>query len=209
MNAKAADTEKVKTNEKKVDKKTNIICNHNIETSTVEMRLVFDCKECQLRANLKNKQCLKGVLSALADNYNADNVVLSDYAELRYSGPSMKMLKTLIDLSNEIDNLSMRNPPRTYFKDIKAQGAKEKRRAICNNCKANPQIIFPRLKKMLLEDIEAFYDEFLISSKAVRKTKASECRACVKTTDEALVYIFNLTEKFRAFLYYEGFNVVI
>ena len=209
MSAKTADTKKVKKSEKKVEKKTDIICNHNIETSTVEMRLVFDCKECPLEANLKNKQCLKGVLSALADNYNADNVVLSDYAELRYSGPSMEMLKTLIDLSNEIDNLSLRNPPRVYFKDIKAQGAKEKRRAICNSCKANPQVIFPRLKKMLLEDIEIFYGEFLISSKVVKQTRTPECQACVRTTEEALVYIFNLTEKFRAFLYYEGFNVVI
>ncbi len=209
MGTKAVDTKKVNKNEKKVEKKTEIICNHNIETSTVEMRLVFDCKECQIEANLKNKQCLKGVLTALADNYNADNVVLSDYAELRYTGPSMKMLKTLIDLSSEIDNLSLRNPPRTYFGNIKTQSAKEKRRAICNNCKANPQVIFPRLKKMLLEDIEKYYDDFLIASKSVRQMKASECQACVKTTEEALVYIFNLTEKFRAFLYYEGFSVVI
>ncbi len=142
---------------KKAEKQVEIFCTHDVETSLVEMRLVFDCKECQVEANLKNRHCLKGVLSALANNYNADNVVLSDYAELRYTGPSMKMLRTLIDLSSEIENLSLRNPPKEYFGNIKGQSAKDKRRATCNNCKANPQIIFSRLKKMLLEDIELFY----------------------------------------------------
>ena len=201
--------DQTKKDGKKAEKTVEIFCNHDIETSLVEMRLVFDCKECKLEANLKNKQCLKGVLSALADNYNADNVVLSDYAELRYSGPSMKMLKTLIDLSSEIENLSLRNPPREYFRDIKGQSAKDKRRAICNGCKANPQVIFPRLKKMLLEDIEVFYGEFQTASKNVKLKQTPECQRCVKTTEEALVYIFNLTEEFRAFLYYEGFSVVI
>jgi hypothetical protein len=209
MAKKSANSKKARDNGKKAEKNTEIICNHNIETSAVEMRLVFDCKECQLEANLKNQQCLKGVLAALADNYNADNVVLSDYAELRYTGPSMKMLKTLIDLANEIDNLSLRNPPRTYFRNLKTQSAKEKRRTTCNNCKANPQVIFPHLKKMLLEDIEAFYNDFLIVSKSVKQIRAPECQACVRTTEEALVYIFNITENFRAFLYYEGFSVVI
>ncbi len=205
MAKKAAEPKKSTTDKKKVE----AFCNHSIETSTVEMRLVFDCKECPVDADLKNKQCLKGVLSALADNYNADNVVLSDYAELRYSGQSMKMLKTLIDLSSEIENLSLRNPPREYFSDIKSQGVKDKRRATCNSCKANPQVIFSRMKKTLLEDIEIFYNDFLISSKAVKQTRAAECQACVKTTEEALVYVFNLTEELRAFLYYEGFSVVI
>ena len=208
MGTKATKTKETNTNEK-AEKKIDVFCNHTIETSLVEMRLVFDCKECQLEANLKNKQCLKGVLSALAENYNSDNVVLSDYAELRYSGPSMKMLRTLIDISDEIDNLSLRNPPREYFGNLKGQSAKDKRRAVCNSCKANRQVIFPRLKKMVLDDIEVFYDEFLNVSKAVKRTKAPECQACVKTTEEALVYVFNLTEDFRAFLYYEGFNVVI
>ena len=193
----------------KVEKQVEIFCNHDVETSLVEMRLVFDCKECQVEANLKNKHCLKGVLSALVDNYNADNVVLSDYAELRYTGPSMKMLRTLIDLSSEIENLSLRNPPKEYFGNIKGQSAKDKRRAVCNSCKANPQVIFPSLKKKILVDIEAFYAEFYASSKAVRQKQTPECQRCIRTTEEAMVYIFNLTEKFRAFLYYEGFSVVI
>ena len=205
MGKKAVETKKSLADKKKVE----AFCNHSIETSTVEMRLVFDCKECPVDDDMKNKHYLKGVLTTLGENYNADNVVLSDYAELRYSGPSMKMLKTLIDLSSEIENLSLRNPPREYFSNIKSQGAKDKRRAACNSCKANPQVIFSRMKKTLLEDIEIFYNEFLISSKAAKQTRAAECQACIKTTEEALVYVFNLTEEFRAFLYYEGFSVVI
>ncbi len=205
MGKKAAEAKGSTMGEKKVE----AFCNHDVESSTVEMRLVFDCKECPVDADLKNKHCLKGVLTALGANYNADNVVLSDYAELRYSGPSMKMLKTLIDLSSEIDNLSLRNPPREYFSDIKAQSAKDKRRATCNSCKANPQVIFRRMKKMILEDIEVFYSEFLTSSKIVKQTRTAECQVCVKTTEEAMVYVFNLTEEFRAFLYFEGFSVVI
>ena len=125
----------------------NIICDHTVETSLVEMRLVFDCKECEMEADLKNRTCMSGALKALNDNSNADVVILSDYAELRYTGPTMKMMKSMIGLANELDNLSMKNPARDHFGDLQGQSAKDKRAAACNACQSNPQNIFPGLKK--------------------------------------------------------------
>ncbi len=187
----------------------NVFCNHSVETTMVEMRLVFDCKECVLEANLKQNMCMSGVLKALNDSLNADTVILSDYAELRYTGSAMKMLKTLVRLSNELENLSLRNPPKEYFANLKSQGAREKRAAACNACNSNPQIIFPNLKKLLLEDIEKFYLRFGATSRQVQGVRKPDCQPCKKMTEESLVYMFNLLEEFRAFLYYEGFRVLI
>lgn len=186
-----------------------VACNYAVETSAVEMKLVFDCKECLQDANLKNNECMKGVLRALTDNFNADSVILSDYVELRYAGASTEMLRRLVKLLNEIENLAMRNPPKEYFGGVKGQGARDKRRGICQSCKSNPQNIFPGLRKQLLRDIEDAYMGMAAASRQAGELTTPECRPCIDTTEKAMVHLFGLMEDFRSFLYYEGFRVVI
>lgn len=184
-------------------------CAHSLDISGAETRLVFDCKECTLEASLKIRQCMAGVLKTLDANLNADSVILGDYAELRYTGPSMKMLKMLIKISAEMDNLSLRSPAREHFSEIQSQGARDKRVAACAACDSNPQAIFPELKKYLLEDIETFYASFVKVSRRVMANEMQECQACRRTTEESLVYIFGQAEELRAFLFYEGFRVLV
>lgn len=186
-------------------------CRYNIKRESNKTKMIADCKECGGRATLKNSKCMIGILNAMSKEYNVDSIILSHYIETRYSDAAMDLLRKKVELLREFDQLSIREPYNEYFlnDDELTSAQKSKQKTVCEKCGLKPSLIFTTLKNSFIKDIDHFYNDFSSLSGNIAKHKEPQCSSCIKTSKSDFIYIFNRLEELRAFVVYEGFQIVI
>jgi hypothetical protein len=173
--------------------------------------MVADCKDCKGDADLNDQTCLTGVLNGLCQEYNVDEVILSHYIETKYTDDSMQMLMMMVNMVHDLEQMSIREPFGEYFAhDSRLSSSfKSQQKNVCEKCELRPERALSSLKKLLLMDISHFYTEFSDLSQKVENKGEKACAECMKATKSDLVYLFNKLEGLRAFVIYEGFQIVI
>lgn len=194
-------------------KEEDFVCRYRLDYDSNRITMISDCKECGRggEPSLNNQICLTGILNGLCQELNVDSVILSHYIETKYAEESMQMLKMMVEIIHDLEQMSIRNPFVEYFaNDTQLTSSfKNQQKSACEKCELKPEKVFTRLKKHFLRDISTFYDEFNNYSRGIDAYKKRECAKCIKTTKSDLIYLFNKLENFRAYVIYKGFQIVI
>ncbi len=186
-------------------------CKYEIEHEVRESRLVMNCKECNGKATLKDCRCIGGVQNALSEEFNINSIILSHYRETQYTDHSVEMLKKVVQIIHELEQLSIRAPFKEHFESGKLPFIKaDQQKAICEKCDFNPQNIFPTLKENLEKDIVKFYEIFMKKARSLSEAKKNiVCTACLNTTKSDFVYLYGHLEELRAFVIYRAFHIIM
>jgi hypothetical protein len=173
--------------------------------------MIADCKECSGKADLIDSTCLSGVLNGLYNEYNVGSVILSHYIETKYTHNSMQMLKMMVALLQDFEQLSIREPFMEYFQGNEELSSqfKNQQKLKCDKCSLKPEKIFNGLKKGFLEDMNGFYENLMTISKNVGDNSNEDCALCINATQSDLMYLFSKLENLRSFVIYKGFQIVI
>ncbi|MEE9150273.1 MAG: hypothetical protein V3U20_00375 [Thermoplasmata archaeon] len=189
------------------------VCKYCLQHDSNKITMIADCKECggKGEASLNNQTCLTGILNGLCQEYNVNSVILSHYIETKYADEPMEILRMMVELVHDLEQLSIREPFEEYFANDTSltSSSKNQQKSACERCELRPERLFNGLKKHFLSDISLFYAELKDHSKQVADNKKGECTECIKTTKSDLVYLFNKLENFRAHVIYKGFQIVI
>lgn len=171
----------------------------------------MNCKECNGKATLKDCKCIRGVQNALSEEFNINSIILSHYRETQYTDHSVEMLKKVVQIIHELEQLSIRAPFKEYFESGKLPFIKaDPQKAICEKCDFNPQNIFPMLGKNLKKDIVKFYEIFMKKARSLSEAKKNiVCVACLNTTKSDFVYLYDHLEELRAFIIHRAFHIIV
>ncbi|UCF08332.1 MAG: hypothetical protein JSW28_01185 [Thermoplasmata archaeon] len=186
-------------------------CKYRLSHESSKVSLIADCMECKGRAQLSDRRCLSGILNGLSQEYNVDSVILSRYIETKYTEDSMEMLKMMVGILQDLDQMGIREPFDEYFSNDErlSSNLKGQLRSQCTKCALTPERIFSSLKREFLGGISRFYDELGKVTNQVAGNHERACAQCMKATKGDLVYLFNKLEKLRGFVIYKGFQIVI
>ena len=173
--------------------------------------MVAQCMECKGGAGLDHTKCLTGILNGLSQEFNVDSVILSHYIETKYADDSMEVLGMMVEVLQNLDQMGIREPYEEYFANDESLSSsfKNQQKSKCEKCGLGPETVFSALKKQFFKDISGFYCTFNDITGSVAAHREEACDKCVKATQSDLIYLFNRLEKFRAFVIYKGFQIVI
>ena len=180
-------------------------CEYTMGNDEDNATMALKCKGCT-GPHTPEEDCIGPLLSAFSKEYNTKKITVSHYIEKQYYGASISLLGRITGLSNEIENLSLRDPVKEYF-GPKAE--KERRRIACSKCVLNPAKLYPKMHLLVMRDIVRFH-EFLrnVAGKIPGfKKKTKYCGRCLNASAEDLNYIFDEYEKLAGFVANNAFNV--
>jgi len=192
-------------------KDEEFLCSYRLQHEPNKITLVADCKECNGEANLNNRTCLRGILNGLCQEYNVDSVILSHYIETKYAEESMHILRMMVEIVHDLEQMAIREPYEEYFAndDRLVQSFKSQQKAKCEKCDLKPEGIFFKLKNNFFDDLAILYEEAGEITKKIEENKERACAECMKGTKSDLIYLFNKLENLRAYVIYKGFQIVI
>jgi hypothetical protein len=173
--------------------------------------MVAQCMECQGGSGLEHKKCLTGILNGLSHEFNVDSVILSHYIETKYADDSMQVLRIMVEIIQNLEQMGIREPYEEYFanEESLSSSLKNQQKGKCEKCNLEPETVFSDLKKQFVKDISSFYYKFNDFTGSVAANREEACNQCVKATKSDLVFLFNRLENFRAFAIYKGFQIVV
>lgn len=190
-----------------------IVCKYRLQHDSNKVTMIADCKECGGggEPNLNNRTCLTGILNGLSQEYNVDSVILSHYTETKYADASMEILRMMVEIVHDLEQMSIREPFKEYFASDEelTSSQKNQQKITCERCGLRPENLFDSLKKHFLGDLNLFYTELNNFSKQVEDNVEDSCAKCMHATKSDLIYLFNKLENFRAYVIYKGFQIVI
>lgn len=187
------------------------VCKYRLQRDSANITMIADCKECQGDANLTDSTCLSGILKGLYNEYNINSVILSHYIETKYTHDSMQMLRMMVEILQDFEQLSIREPYNEYFNgnnQLTSQ-SKNQQKMECEKCQLKPERIFSQLKEDFLSDISGFYETMKNISEEVADNTNNECQLCINATESDFMYLFSKLENLRSFVIYKGFQIVI
>ncbi len=187
------------------------VCKYRLQRDTQAITMITDCKECKGHANLTDSTCLSGVLTGLYNEYNVDSVILSHYIETKYTHDSMQMLRMMVEILQDFEQLSIREPYNEYFKDndqLTTQ-SQNQLKLVCEKCILKPENIFMKLKRDFHSEISELYETLKRISQEVVNNSNDDCSQCINATQSDLMYLFSKLENLRSFVIYKGFQIVI
>jgi hypothetical protein len=173
--------------------------------------MITDCKECGGKADLTDSLCRSGVLNGLYNEYNVGSVVLSHYIETKYTDDSMQMLRMMVEIIQDFEQLSIREPFLEYFQgnqELSSQ-SKNQLKMECEKCSLKPERIYTELKEGFLSDMDDFYKIYNSISRELGTNSIENCILCVNATQSDFMYLFSKLENLRSFIIYKGFQIVI
>jgi len=191
----------------KKGEKEGITCKYRSELESDLVKLVFECKDCSQRGDLRDRVCMREALAALKSEFNVDILIFSDYVETKYFGVAVETLKRAAKVLKEIQRFSSRKPWVEYRFLGSSRIAVQKK--ICNQCKKNPVSIFGTMKREGEKSLENLFSIFnshiaLLSASHNREC----CRKCVETTREDMRYIQNMLLKLRRYVLHQAFKIL-
>lgn len=173
------------------------------EAEQKEGILIINCSSCEGRWDLRNSDCLKGVLTALRGMGSTREIILSRHSDKRYSGKAIVLLSEMGKLCSTIEGFAEREPPCLQTDHLSRQ-----QKALIRECKNSPSVVFGTLKKELLTDMGKLYARLREYSDDLYKTVIKECRSCLRWTRTDFIYLFNKLEEFRGFVMQAGLKIV-
>jgi hypothetical protein len=194
---------------KQKGKSESISCKYDLGHEGGLLKMTAKCRECVGKHTLEDRACLRAVIAAYSKEFNVDTITLSHFIETQYYDQSIDLLKNMIQFSNELENLSMRDPAEEYFR---ATTPSAQRKYPCGNCQYNPKTIFSGLRGIFVEDITGFYNQFKSSVVQLQRGpagKTEHCKRCVKATLEDLDYTFSKFEELTRDVIKKGFSIVL
>jgi hypothetical protein len=155
--------------------------------------------------------CLSGILNGLYLEYNVDSVILSHYIETKYTNESIDLLKRMVEIIQDLEQMAIREPYMEYFKNNEelTSQTKNQQKTTCDRCGLRPNKIYGKLKNGFQRDISIFYDDFLKISKEIGTNSNEQCTQCVDATQSDFQYLFDKLESLRSYAIYKGFQIVI
>lgn len=197
------------TRNKKNRKEENegITCKYQSELESDLVKLIFECRHCSRRGDLKDSVCMREALTALKSEFNVDILIFSDYIEAKYFSAAVETLNRTAKVLKEIQRFSSRKPWEEYRFLGSSRIAMQKK--ICFQCKRNPASIFGTMKREGDKSLENLFSIFnshiaLLSVSNNRKC----CRKCVETTREDMRYIQNLLLELRRYVLHKAFKIL-
>lgn len=187
------------------------VCKYTLQRASANITLITECKECKGEATLNNSTCLSGVLRGLYTEYNVNSVILSHYIETKYTHDSLQMLRIMVEIMQDFEQLSIREPFNEYFmgNEKLTSQFKNQQKLVCEKCQHKPDNIFSILKRDFLSDISVFYETLGNLSKEIGDNSDDECAQCINATQSDFIYLFSKLENLRSFVIYKGFQIVI
>lgn len=186
-------------------------CRYRLFRESGSITMIADCKECGGKADLTDSSCLSGILTGLYNEYNVNSVILSHYIETMYTDDSMQMLRMMVDILQDFEQLSIREPYLEYFhKNVKLSSQfKNQQKSKCEKCPHKPGKIFMDLKGKFIVNLDDFYGSIISISKEVGANSNEYCSKCIDTTQSDLMYLFSKLENLRSFVIHKGYQIVI
>jgi hypothetical protein len=187
------------------------VCKYHLQRDSANITMIAECKECQGEANLTDSTCRSGILKGLYNEYNVNSVILSHYIETKYTRDSMQMLRMMVEILQDFEQLSIREPFNESFNgnDPLTSQSKNQQKMECEKCHLKPEKIFSKLKEDFLTNITGFYKSLKTISKEVADNTDNECQLCINATESDLMYLFSKLENLRSFAIYKGYQIVI
>jgi len=109
------------------------------------LQLEIDCRACKGAHDLGNRQCLSGVMNALAAASTPDTIVLRRYIDKRYRGESICVL---ISCASELAALDRLLTSKSVVSDRR-----------CRTCQASRTNVIASAKRALLDDPMGYAEE--------------------------------------------------
>ena len=189
VGSNAGSTTNPQPKKKDIGKKVLKSCAYEVVTEGDITKLVIkECRRCKNPGDLTHKICLGRALQTLSLSPNVDLIDLEKYNVREYFGESMRLLKSILDFTRTLDNLSLRNPLMDYFGDVPE---KDRRKLRCPVCPLNPQSVFSRLKNVFIGNIAEFptYFYHVVDQFGKEPFYSERCKKCRATTIEDLNYV--------------------
>lgn len=179
------------------------LCTYTVERSERGSELRLHCGECPLR-DLPETNCFANLIRSFHKEFRPDAVALSDSLDTLYFGHSIKVLRKICEIADEVDRMAARRPQ-------DAPGASARQKGMCLACEHNPSRSFPRLNTVLLEDVSKFHGEFkgAVGRLQAFKPPNEACLSCASHTVADFEVLYLLFEKFVREILHEGFRVKV
>lgn len=186
-------------------------CRYTLTRDANKVTMIARCMECQGGAGLDRKQCLSGILKGLAQEFNVDSVVLSHYIETKYTEDSMQVLRMMVEVLQNLEQMGIREPYEEYFADDErlSSSQKNQQKSKCDRCQLKPDTVFSTLKIEFSNNVSGFYDVFNEFTKEVAARAEDNCNECIEATKGDMIFLFNRLEDFRAYVIHRGFKVIV
>lgn len=187
------------------------ICPHYMEYEGKEPMIIADCKQCSYgKHDLTLKRCMEGMINAYSREYNVSGVQLNHYVETQYYGLSLDLIKQLVEFSNELEKMAMRDPVAQYFKSGPISDSQRKKYP-CHRCPINPMRNFSDLRYYFTSDMSKFYSVLKTIIKRARdeKDRGKQCKECVATTIDDLNYIMDMWLQVSEQIIRSGYGVLL
>ncbi len=183
------------------------ICEYTMGSDEEVITMSLECKGCP-GPHMPEGKCLGPLLAAFLKEYNVRKINVSHYIEKQYYGTAITIISKITNLSNEVENLSLRNPVKEYFG---RKGVKEGRRVPCLKCAVHPGRLFRKMRLLAIKDIQRFYNTLKSTANKIpqQKRKTKFCERCLHATTEDLNYIFDEYEKIAGFIANHAYNVML
>ncbi len=205
-NVKKTPQQQQKAKEEQAQAKKKLLkpCDYSIVSDGDITRLVVkECRLCQAKGSLEDGMCFTRVMKTLSLVPNVDLIDLEKYHVKEYFGDALVLLKGMLEMTNILDSLGMRNPLTEYFGDIPE---KERRKLRCPACPLNPQNIFKHLRTVFTSNIEEFPTVLytIIDQFGKEPVYSARCRKCRASSIDDLNYAF---KKYVEWLSKMGVNI--
>ncbi|MBM4250076.1 MAG: hypothetical protein FJ149_11780 [Euryarchaeota archaeon] len=173
-------------------------CRHSLGQEGRELVLTLECKECGGRGPFSDPGCLGGALEVLSAESGVDSLIVSGHLECQLRPEGMAVLDRLVLLAGDLQQLSLRDPPRGY-RD-------------CGRCALRPAELFPSLRTVLLADAAGFPSALrdrIARLLATGRPAGEVCRQCLTATAEDLDLLSRSFEELARFIIKQGFQIVV
>lgn len=163
-------------------------CDYEIRQESNTRMMVINCRDCE--EIFSPETCSKGIMLSLEKEYNVSSIVISDYVETQYTGKLLELMKSIVELSNELKRLSSR--------DVDGKD--------CKGCELNPAVMYPRLRHTLINDTGKSCEYIVTVARAVMKKTG--CVSCRRSAKEELTMLGEELLRINSRVLYEAYDVV-
>lgn len=174
-------------------------CRWSVGHEGRDLTLTFACKGCAQKGPVASPRCLQQALEALASEQGVDTIVMAGHIETQIQAGGMAVLDKLAILANDLNHLSMRQPP---------AGSRD-----CVRCGAHPGQLFNGLRTKLLSDPPEFPSAMKDALAGVHQASGAPfgaaCGRCLADTSGDLAFVAESFEGLARFIMKQGFQIVV
>lgn len=174
-------------------------CRRSVGHEGRDLTMTFACKGCAQKGTVASPRCLRQALEALASEQGVDTIVMAGHLETQIQAGGMAVLDRLALLANDLDHLSLRQPP---------AGSRD-----CARCGAHPGELLAGLRTTLVSDPGEFPSAIKGALAGVQRASGAPfgaaCGRCLADTSGDLAFVAESFEGLARFIMKQGFQIVV